>query len=154
MEDELVGGFSSDNDGGVNIAPNFPTYTAQFNKVFPYYLAIGMTYEQFWEQDCELVIYYRKAAEIKQSLQNQQAWLQGAYFYEAILDASPILHDYVKKGTKPIPYRNEPYEFGLDKEAKQLQDAEKDARAKAYMEAFAASMNKKFSQKGDSNNGR
>ena len=53
--------------------------------------------------DCELVKYYRKAAKIKQDLDNQNAWLQGAYFYEALADVSPILHAFAKKGTKPIP---------------------------------------------------
>lgn len=151
MEDELVGGFSSDNDGGAINAPNFPTYTAQFNKVFPYYLAIGMTYEQFWERDCELVIYYRKAAEIKQSLLNQQAWLQGAYVYEAILDASPTLHDFIKRGTKPLPYRNEPYDFKADDIAKKRHEAKQDAKAKAFMQAFAANVNKKYKREGESN---
>ena len=36
-----------------------------------------MTYEQFWEMDCELVKYYRKAAKIKQDLDNQNAWPEG-----------------------------------------------------------------------------
>ena len=67
-----------------------------------------MTYEQFWEQDCELVKYYRKAAQIKQGLRNQDAWLQGAYFYEALIDAAPVLRAFAKKGTKPALYRESP----------------------------------------------
>ena len=91
-----------------------------------------MTYEQFWEQDCELVKYYRKAAQIRQDLRNQDAWLQGAYFYEALIDAAPVLRAFAKKGTKPTPYRESPH----------------DDQAKAYMEAFMVSVNKKFQEKG------
>ena len=90
-----------------------------------------MTYEQFWEQDCELVKYYRKAAQIRQDLRNQDAWLQGAYFYEA-------------------PYRESPYELFSrqdKKQQKQLQEKHDD-QAKAYMEAFMVSVNKKFQEKG------
>ena len=92
-----------------------------------------MTYEQFWEQDCELVKYYRKAAQIKQDLRNQDAWLQGAYFYEALIDVAPVLRTFAKKGTKPALYRESPYElFGRQdkKQQKQLQEKHDD-QAKA-----------------------
>ena len=109
-----------------------------------------MTYEQFWEQDCDLVRYYRKAAQIKQDLRNQDAWLQGAYYYEALIDASPVFRSFAKKGTKPIPYRNSPYElFGQKNTAKRREVQEKhDEKAKAFMEAFMVSVNKKFQEKG------
>lgn len=109
-----------------------------------------MTYEQFWEQDCELVKYYRKAAQIKQDLRNQDAWLQGAYFYEALIDAAPVLRAFAKKGTEPTPYREGPYELFSQqdkKQQKQLQEKHDD-QAKAYMEAFMVSVNKKFQEKG------
>ena len=131
------------------IAP-LPAYTPKFYEVFPYYLSIGMTYEQFWEQDCELVKYYRKAAQIRQDLRNQDAWLQGAYFYEALIDAAPVLRAFAKKGTKPTPYRESPYELFSrqdKKQQKQLQEKHDD-QAKAYMEAFMVSVNKKFQEKG------
>ena len=33
----------------------------------------------------------------------------GMYVYEAIMDCSPILHAFSKKGTKPLPYAQRPY---------------------------------------------
>ena len=147
----------SDNEGGggdQRPAALF-AYTGKFYEVFPYYLAIGMSYEQFWEQDCDLVKYYRRAARIKQDLQNQEAWLQGADVYEALIDASPVFHSLAKKGTKPVPYRDSPYElFGQSntKKRKTIQE-EHDAKAKAYMEAFMVSINKKFQAKGGDMNG-
>lgn len=123
--------------------------------MFPYYLSIGMTYEQYWEQDCELVRYYRKAAEIRQSLMNQEAWLQGAYFYEALLSASPVFHDFAKRGTKPVPYRDSPYNLfqrynDVDKEKKK---EKADEKAREYFQALAISLNKKFQKKGGGVNG-
>ena len=109
-----------------------------------------MTYEQFWEQDCDLVRYYRKAAQIKQDLKNQEAWLQGVYIYEALIDASPVFHSLAKRGTKPLPYRDRPYELFAQKNVekkKEIQD-KRDEKAKSYMEAFAISINKKFQEKG------
>lgn len=130
-------------------------YTDKFYEVFPYYLSIGMTYDQFWEQDCELVKYYRKAAKIRQDLNNQNAWLHGAYFYEALMDAAPVLRAFAKKGTKPTPYRDRPYELFNRRDEKQKRrfQEQHDDRAKAYMEAFALSINKRFQEKGGGVNG-
>ena len=50
-----------------------------------------MTYDQFWNQDVELVKAYREADKIKRDLKNQDMWMQGAYYYEALLDAAPVL---------------------------------------------------------------
>ena len=101
-----------------------------------------MTYEQFWEMDCELVKYYRKAAKIK---------LQGAYFYEALADVSPILHAFAKKGTKPIPYRDSPYQVGesYNSAEKKVKEQKNDSRAKAIMEIFMVANNKKFEPGGE-----
>ena len=109
-----------------------------------------MTYKQFWEQDCDLVKYYRKAAQIRQDLKNQEAWLQGVYIYEALIDASPVFRSLAKKGTRPIPYRDRPYELFTQKNVGKKEEIQekRDEKAKAYMEAFAISINKKFQEKG------
>lgn len=71
-------------------------------------------------------------------------------FYEALIDAAPVLRAFAKKGTKPTPYRESPYELFSrqdKKQQKQLQEKHDD-QAKAYMEAFMVSVNKKFQEKG------
>lgn len=137
--------------GGQSPSPRF-AYTDKFYELFPYYLSIGMTYEQYWEQDCELVKYYRRAARIKRELKNQDAWLHGAYFYEALLDAAPALRAFAKKGTKPTPYRDKPYELyaqsDSSKEKKEQVKEKQNSKAKAFMLAFMMSNNKKFENKG------
>ncbi len=158
MGDELVSTRStqSERGGGEKRPASLFAYTEEFERSFPYYLAIGMTYEQYWEQDSTLVRAYRKAAKIQRDLRNQDAWLQGAYFYEALCDAAPIFRAFAKKGTKATPYRDGPFEFKTNTEKpeeRKSHEEKQDEKAKSYMEMLAISLNEKFMKKtgGDTN---
>lgn len=83
-------------------------YTDTFWDALPFYLSLGMTSNEYWYGDCLLVRAYRKADELNRRRQNEMLWLQGAYVYEAILDASPVLHAFSKK-PKAHPYASAPY---------------------------------------------
>ena len=132
----LAGGASSD------VAPSL-AYTAIFYENFPFYLSIGMTYEQYWEGDCCLVKYYRKAYELQRDRENQKLWLQGLYIYEALCDVSPILRAFAKKGTKPVKYTNEPYAITQQEIEKRRKEKEKAAyeKGKAKLSSFAIRFN-------------
>ena len=154
MDSKLVSSSLSATEGSEHNSslPDF-TYTEKFYEMFPYYLSVGMTYEQYWDGDCTLVKYYRKAEELRNEKRNQELWLQGMYVYEAICDVSPILHAFAKKGAKPTPYAAKPYplndrQIKRDEEEKQRKLAEKGRR---FMEAMAVSINKKFEGKTQSN---
>ena len=54
---------STEGSGQIQTAP-LNTYTKTFEDLFPYYLSIGMTEEQYWDRDCNLVKSYRKADEM------------------------------------------------------------------------------------------
>ena len=43
-----------------------------------------MTYEQFWDADPYLVRHYRKAYKTRAEMRNQEMWLQGLYFFNAV----------------------------------------------------------------------
>ncbi len=124
------------------------TYTEQFYEVFPYYLSIGMTYEQFWDGDPMLCKYYREAEEIRNEKKNQELWLQGMYIYEAIADLSPVLHAFAKKGTKPQPYTDTPYP--ITKKQRERIKAEKERqmfeKGKRFMETLLQQTNEKFKE--------
>lgn len=124
----------------------FITYTERFYEQFPYYLAIGMTPEQYWDGDPALAKYYRKADEIKLERANQELWLQGMYIYEAICDASPILQAFAKRGTKPHPYAEKPYALTEKQRERNAEDKEKAVaeKGKRFMEAFMKLNNSKF----------
>lgn len=124
------------------------TYTEQFYEVFPYYLSIGMTYEQFWDGDPTLAKYYREAEEIRNEKKNQELWLQGLYVYEAICDVSPILQAMAKKGTKPKPYTEQPYALTERQRRKEVREKELALanKGKKFMEMFMKNNNKKFGE--------
>lgn len=88
---------STEGSGGVTATAPLHSYGEKFEELFPYYLSLGMTEEQYWDKDCRLVIFYRKAEELRTSRKNQEMWLQGAYFYEALSRVSPLLHAFAKR---------------------------------------------------------
>ena len=137
---------STEGSGGVSTTAPLKTYTETFNELFPYYLSIGMTEEQYWDRDNHLVVAYRKAEELRTNKKNQEMWLQGAYYYEALARISPILHAFAKKGTKPAPYLPEPFAITeKQEEYRQEEKAKKNfEKGKLLMEGFMASHNKKF----------
>lgn len=124
------------------------SFTKYFEKICPFFLAIGMSYEQFWYDDCWIANAYLKAYRIKKEQLNEQYWLQGMYFYEAILDASPVLRAFSKSGTKPIPYSKEPYPLfkKTDKKEKEKQKEADRLKAIAFFENWAKATAKKFNK--------
>lgn len=115
-----------------------------------------MTHEQFWHGDVEMVRAYRKAHELKQKRENEQAWLNGLYIYEAIGCMAPVFNMNAKRGTKPKPYPTEPHDFTPPpKTESEKQSAEQAAynEMQAKMNAFMTSFNKEFARKGGDSNG-
>lgn len=82
-----------------------------YDKVFPEYLAMGMTYRQFWQEDCRLVVAYRKAYRIRQEEANRAAWLNGLYMFKALQSAPQFVQGFIPKGTQIEPYPNKPLDF-------------------------------------------
>ena len=147
MDGELVSGSaSSDNsEGGDNVAP-LKSYGEIFDEQFPRYLAMGMTTEEYWNGDNNLPKMYREADKIKRERRNQEFWLQGLYIYEAMLDVSPVLHAFAKKGVKPLPYRTEPIPV-TQEVARLKEEQEEQARydkAKERMQMFMQANNQKY----------
>ena len=118
-------------------------YTETFYKHLPYYLAIGMSYELYWDGDCRLTESYRRADDIKRQITNHNLWLQGMYFYEALCDVSPLLHAFAKSGTKANPYPSEPY--AITQQQVEEKESKKERlefeKTKAQMAAWATKVN-------------
>lgn len=88
----------------------------------PYYIAIGMSYEQYWYDDPYLVRVYKRAYDIKKQEQNQILWLQGLYNYNAFATALGNLSSAIagRKGT--AEYIKEPLDiFPKTKSDKEIQ---------------------------------
>lgn len=142
MGNELVSD-SQPHRGGESKGFAALSYTEVFYTHLPYYLAIGMSYDLYWNGDCRLTECYRRAEEIKQRQRNQELWLQGMYIYEALCDVSPILQAFAKKGTKPTPYSSEPYAITAKQvqEKREKQEQLRFEKTKAKMAAWAAKTN-------------
>lgn len=124
-------------------------YSEVILKCLPSYLAMGMSYEQYMTGEIELVKYYREAHKLKLEYDNAQAWMQGRYFYDALIMTAPM---YAFKPSKPQPYHNEPYPINKKQlEEREIREAkEQQVQAYNYMHEWAKQVNNK---KGGENSG-
>ena len=70
-------------------------------------------------------------------------------FYEALLDASPILHAFAKNGTKPKPYPERPYGFKeeYEDEYEKEEKAEKERlKAKLHFINWTRALKNRFGE--------
>ena len=83
--------------------------TEIFEKFCPSYMAMGMSYEQFWRDDPTIVKVYREMNKINQKIIKWNNWEQGMYTYEALCKVSPVLHAFAKKpyGIEKLEEENE-----------------------------------------------
>lgn len=104
-----------------------------------------MTFDQFWNDDPEIVKYYRRADEIRQERENTHAWLQGMYVYEAIGAMVPVLRAF-SKARRPGKYSDSPYELNtfLGREKKEKRKLKEDELFIAQMNAWADRVNRKM----------
>ena len=140
---------SEDDDGGGGTSRPSPLlrYGDKFEELCPYYMSLGMSYHDYWDGDNCMTKYYRKADELRKERHNSEMWLQAAYIYEALLDASPVFNPLSKKN-KPFPFRSEPIPITASgskqseerKKKKQLEDG------KAAMRVMMAAINKRFEE--------
>lgn len=108
------------------------SFTEIFEAVCPFYLSIGMTYEQFWYERAEMALMYRKAYELKNRQRNQELWIQGLYIVDAL--TTTVCNMFAKKSTEKFTYPTEPYALS---EA-EIQER-KEQQAKAKMECMKSS---------------
>lgn len=126
MEDSRISDTSKDKE-------KLSSFTAVFEEQCPFFMSIGMTYEEYWRKDCWLTQYYLKAYNIKKEQENEKMWLQGLYIYEALCDVSPIMQPFSKKGTKPHKYPEKPYSlYEKNKTQKEKEEEIVQEREKAY----------------------
>ena len=153
MEGELVNSRSSKKTPENEADEPFPM-TAKFLECLPYYMAIGMPPESYWDCACDDVNIYRKVHEIKMEEQNQLAWLQGLYVYDAISCLVPVLHAFADKSSKPLPYPSEPYPLTAVqvKERKEAEARKKYEEMKQETIMRMERINARFKQKEGGNN--
>ena len=97
---------------------------------------MGMSYEQYWEQSPYLVVAYRKAYRLRRETENEQAWLQGLYVFDAFAVVMANVFD--KRGSKRQEYLERPIDiYPLTEREKKRRQAEENAKMQKAMEAMA-----------------
>lgn len=129
------------------------TFSELVDKLCPQYMAMGVSYNEFWYGDYTQLEYYRKAFELNQEHENYKAWLQGLYIYEALCDVAPVLNAFAKSGTKPRPYSVEPYGSSKKVQIEQAKSEEeleriKITNASAKFASIMTEWNRKFEEEG------
>ena len=115
--------------------------TKLFEKACPIYMSYGMSYNDFWYGPAFMVTFYKDAHKLRVRQQDENNWMLGMYVYEAILDCTPVLHAFSKKGTKPLPYSEKPY---LTDKLVEKTQAEKEQEIENERLKFMVQMNNWF----------
>ena len=124
------------------------TYTEVFIEAFPYYLSIGMTYEQYWYGEPWLVKAFQEAEEMRIDRMNYEKWLQGLYVYQGIGALTPILNPFSKK-KKADEYPKEP--LLITERARNRKEIEKGQKTANFLMAWAEAIKKKGVKNGNDN---
>ncbi len=109
-------------------------------------MSFGMTYDEFWNGDNEMPKMFRRSHEIRQKETDRQAWLQGAYIYQAVGALAPALKAFAKGKVRPYlehPFSHEikPFDFEAPKYSK---EEKSDDKARTWLEMWAISFNDRF----------
>lgn len=140
-------------DGSVTEKQEKKTYSKisdYFHEAFPMYLAIGMTYEQFWEQESWLVKSFRKANQIRLDEINYSAWLHGVYVLNALQTGIPVVLNGIAKERIQLPdFPNKPIDF--TEKSKAEQEKKQMELQRAHMQAIAEQFNATFRKKRQAN---
>lgn len=122
-----------------------------FRKLCPYYLAMGMTADEYWNKEPELCVYYRDAQRLKRQQAEEEAWMHGFYTYVALMRTSPLFRDLVKNG-KPEPYFEKPVGFyEPTEEAKKQEEVKKELSVRDKLDEWIAKVNRSKKKKEETN---
>ena len=124
------------------------SYGDIFDELFPHYLVMGMTPEQYWDGESWLKPAFRKAYQIRmeneQKLADRNNWYMGQYMM-AVLQAVPLLVGglNVKNTTKLPEYPKQPFleQFEAQKKEEVRKKNEED-QMKLAMAMFQAGISK------------
>lgn len=135
------------------------TYGDIFDELFPHYLLMGMTPEQYWDGESGLKKAYRKAYRIRieneQKLADRNNWYMGQYLI-AVLQAVPLLVSglNVKESTQLPSYPDKPFfeqqEERKQEEVRKKQEEDQSKLAMAMFQAFTARFNRNIEKRLDS----
>lgn len=111
-------------------------------------MAMGMSYAEFWDGQPYLAVAYRKAYKVKREIENEQAWLQGLYVFDAF--AVCLGNAFSKGASKKQKYLEHPLDlFPLTEAQKKQREREENRKMQAAMEVMRKQRQRSKKQKGD-----
>ena len=132
------------------------SYGDIFDELFPHYLLMGMTPEQYWDGESGLKKAYRKAyqmrTEMEQRLADRNNWYIGQYMI-AVLQSVPLLVGglNVKPSTRLPEYPKEPFlqkiETEKNEKARKKHEEDQMMLAMAMFQANIAKFNKNIEKR-------
>lgn len=120
-------------------------------KVFPQYMAMGMTYDEFWHGPSFLAQAYRQAYEERRHQEEWARWRHGAYIYNAILLAAPVLKPFVKGKVEPGKYPSEPWPL-TKKEAEEREQRIELENTRQFIKRLEAESERALKQREEASN--
>ena len=112
--------------------------------------------DDYWNGEPRMCKFYKEAYDIRRKRDDEDAWWQGLYIYDAFCRVSPVLNAFAKNGTKPLPYVDKPYtqsdkykqinEKLSDEEEQKLIENER-LKARVTFDAWARAVNRQMKTK-------
>lgn len=115
-----------------------------FWEAYPYYIAMGMSEDEYWNGDAQVCVAYRKAQEQRLKMQDFYAWRQGAYIYHALVAVAPYFNSI--KPRKPDKYFESPFSVTVQ-EKPELNKETAMNNGLAFVKAWAENFNAKLREK-------
>ena len=72
-------------------------------------MAMGMGYDEFWDGKPDRAVAYREAYRLRREAENEQAWLQGLYVYDAFVVC--LSNAFSKRGSNKQQYLERPIDI-------------------------------------------
>ena len=114
------------------------------------FIAYGMTYNQYWYGDPWMTRAYAQAFLLKRKLENEQAWIQGSYFANAL---SAVLGSAF--GKKRVSYINKPFDlFPKTESEKKAEIREERRKVIAWLNGMKKASMKKKKDTGSDKDGK
>lgn len=145
----------------VELLPNLPSeedisktesdtpISDMLDKLCPYYMMIGVSYDEFWNGDYTHLKYYVEKHKLEIERRNQELWLQGLYNYDALTTVISNAMAKNKSGQKKYPEK--PYR--ITEKTEEEKQEEKQQMVENFRSQLMA-LDRRFTQKHSEEQGR
>lgn len=127
------------------------SFTEIFEERCPVYMAMGMTYDEYWNGNPEMARFVRQTHKLRKETVNEQLWLQGIYVMRALQAVWPMFNALAGPDAEGRTYPEKPIPLTEEQAKQDEKDKEKQSmlELQAYLEGIIASQNKQDKEEGE-----